>query len=64
MKKTKQRVALKKIEAEMTKEQRELEREIQRKQLEDIFKLMEEQKEEFGISSVDDVQEQMKLYVQ
>lgn len=64
IKKTKQRVALDKIKSEMTKEQRELEREVQRHQLEEIFRMMEEQKEKFGMSSVDDVRQQMRLYLQ
>lgn len=64
IKKTKQRVALEKINSEMTKEQRDLEREVQRRQLEDIFRMMEEQKEKFGMSSVDDVRHQMRLYIQ
>lgn len=64
VKKARQRVALQKIESEMSSEQRHREREIQRQQLENIFKLMEDQKERFGVGSVDDVQEQMKLYIQ
>lgn len=35
---------------------------IQQEQLEQIFKLMEKNKEKYGISSIDDVQEQMKRY--
>jgi uncharacterized membrane protein YccC len=64
VKKTRQRIAQQKIEATMTREQRDEEREVQRKQLEEIFRLMEEQKEKFGIKDADDVKEQLKLYVQ
>lgn len=60
---TKQKAALKEIESHMTDEQVEEERRTQKKQLEEIFKLMAEQKEHFGINSVDDVQDQMKLYM-
>lgn len=54
---------MEKIEAEMTEEQKEEERQAQRRQLEEIFKLMENNKDEFGLSSVDEIQEQMKLYI-
>jgi len=50
--------------AKLTRQQLEEEREIQRRQLEDIFRLMEENKEKFGVNDVNDVQDQMKLYVQ
>ena len=40
------------------------EREVQRKQLEDIFKLMEQNNDKFGIKSFDDIQDQMTLYAQ
>lgn len=64
IKKTKQRVAMEKIGSGLTQEQRELEREIQRQQLDEIFHMMEEQKDKFGMSSVDDVHQQMSLYIQ
>jgi len=48
----------------MTAEERSKEREIQRQQLEDIFRVMEGQKEMFGVSDVSDVQEQLKMYIQ
>lgn len=64
IKKTQQRVALQQIEAVMTREQREQERAIQRQQMEAIFRLMEEQKEKFGITSLDDVHQQMNMYIQ
>lgn len=47
----------------MTDEDLEKEREIQRKQMEDIFKLMEQHTDKFGVSSREDIQQQMKLYV-
>ena len=40
------------------------EREVQRKQLEDIFKLMDQNNDKFGINSFDDIQDQMTLYAQ
>lgn len=64
IKQTKQRIAQKKIEEKMTAEERSKEREIQRQQLEDIFRVMEGQKEMFGVSDVSDVQEQLKMYIQ
>lgn len=48
----------------MTAEERNEEREIQRRQLEEIFRVMEEQKEKFGVNDVADVQEQLKMYIQ
>lgn len=53
---------MKKIEEDMTEEQKANEREIQRQQMEAIFKLMEDQEEKFGVGTMDDMQEQMKLY--
>jgi len=64
IKKTKHRVAQEKIEATMTEEERGKERDIQRRQLEEIFRVMEEQKEVFGVNDVSDVQEQLKMYIQ
>jgi len=48
----------------MTAEERDKEREIQRHQLEEIFRVMEEQKDTFGVKDVTDIQEQLKMYVQ
>jgi len=48
----------------MTPEERGQEREIQRRQLEEIFRVMEEQKDKFGVKDVADVQEQLKMYIQ
>jgi len=64
IKKTKHRVAQQKIEETMTHEERSKERDIQRQQLEEIFRIMEEHKEKFGVSDVSDVQEQLKMYIQ
>jgi len=64
IKQTKHRIAQQKIEATMTPEERSQEREIQRRQLEEIFRVMEEQKDKFGVNDFTDVQEQMKMYIQ
>ena len=64
IKQTTHRIAQEKIEATMTVEERDKEREIQRRQLEEIFRVMEEQKEKFGVNDVSDVQEQLKMYIQ
>ena len=63
VKRSQQRVALKKIEEEMSAEQKAREREIQHEQLEAIFKMMAEHKEKFGVSDMDDMQSQVKLYM-
>lgn len=34
----------------------------QRKQLEDIFKMMEQNKDKFGVDSFQELEDQMKLY--
>lgn len=62
IKKVKQRIISKEIEGKMTPEERLKEREIQRKQLEEIYKLMQEQDDKFGIEDMTDVSEQMKYY--
>jgi len=64
IKQTKHRIAQQKIEATMTPEERGQEQEIQRRQLEEIFRVMEEQKDKFGVKDVADVQEQLKMYIQ
>ncbi|KAJ7371142.1 Ubiquitin carboxyl-terminal hydrolase 31 [Desmophyllum pertusum] len=46
----------------MTQEELDQEREMQRKQLEEIFKLLETDTDKFGVTSMDDLQAQMKLY--
>jgi len=35
---------------------------MQRKQLEEIFKLLETDKDKYGVTTMDDLQAQMKLY--
>ncbi|XP_062569885.1 matrix-remodeling-associated protein 7-like [Saccostrea cucullata] len=62
VKKAKQRVTAKKFNKDLTEEQIEEEREVQRKQLQSIFELMQTESDRFGISSLEDVQSQMKLY--
>ncbi|XP_045213505.1 matrix-remodeling-associated protein 7-like [Mercenaria mercenaria] len=63
VKKARHRVATQEIRQNLTAEDMEKEREIQRKQLEDIFKLMEQNSDKFGASSEEDIRQQMKLYV-
>ncbi|XP_031555889.1 uncharacterized protein LOC116292674 [Actinia tenebrosa] len=58
------KLQIKEMEDMLTRQERELEREAQRKQLEEIFKLMASEKEKFGVDSMDQVEDQMKLYVQ
>ena len=62
VRKTQQRIALEEAEKSMDEEAKAREREIQHEQLAAIFSLMEQQKEKFGVESMDDIQEQMKLY--
>ncbi|XP_072167827.1 uncharacterized protein [Diadema setosum] len=46
----------------MSDEQKQEERRIQSEQLEAIFKLVQEQSDTFGINSLQDIQDQFKLY--
>ncbi|KAI8794702.1 matrix-remodeling-associated protein 7 [Biomphalaria glabrata] len=62
IKRVQQTVATRSIAKRLTEEQLKEEREVQRKQLAEIFRLMQEQQDRFGIGSMDDMQEQMKLY--
>ncbi|KAK7492841.1 hypothetical protein BaRGS_00015979 [Batillaria attramentaria] len=62
IKRVKQEVATRKIRETLTQEQIEEERLRQQEQLSEIFRLMQEQNERFGISSIDEMKEQMKLY--
>ncbi|KAG8201916.1 hypothetical protein JTE90_027393 [Oedothorax gibbosus] len=55
-------VAEKVIEANMTDEQRQREHEVRRKQLSQIFELMQKQTEKFGDVSLTEIEEQFKLY--
>lgn len=63
VKRTKQKVAIDKIEEKMTAEQKEQERQIQSDQLAAIFNLMQSQQEKFGVDSMEEIQSQMKLYM-
>lgn len=56
------RLGIKDIENEMTEEELDQEKEMQRKQLEEIFKLLENDKDKYGVTTMDDLQAQMKLY--
>ena len=62
IKRVQQKVATKSIAETLTEDQLREEREIQRQQLADIFRLMQEQQDRFGIGTMDDMQEQMRLY--
>ncbi|XP_074648210.1 uncharacterized protein LOC141903794 [Tubulanus polymorphus] len=67
VKKIHQKVATKKIMENLTSEQIEEERETQRRQLKEIFELMkstgcEENGGGYGVSSFEEMQQQMKLY--
>ena len=62
VRKTQQRIALDEAEKTMDDNAKAREREIQSEQLAAIFDLMERQKEKFGVDTMDDIQEQMKLY--
>uniref|UniRef100_A0A224Y8G3 Matrix-remodeling-associated protein 7 helical domain-containing protein n=1 Tax=Rhipicephalus zambeziensis TaxID=60191 RepID=A0A224Y8G3_9ACAR len=50
------------IEATMTEEQKTLEKEAQRKQLEEIYRLMAAHSDKFGDTSLEDIVNQMALY--
>ena len=64
MKKAQRKATAKIVQEDMTDDDRERERQVQREQLEAIFKLMQKQQEEnYGIGSLDDVQNQAKLYL-
>ena len=63
VKKAEQKFATKKLREEMTTDQIAEERVIQQQQLSAIFKMMEDDSDKFGISSLGDMTEQMKLYM-
>ncbi|XP_052268313.1 matrix-remodeling-associated protein 7-like, partial [Dreissena polymorpha] len=63
VKKARQRATEKKLTENLTAEDIEREREVKRKQIEDIFKLMEQHGDKFGNSTQDDLQQQMRLYL-
>lgn len=62
LKKAHQRSLEKTIETDMSEDQRRAEREAQSQQLAAIFKLMQEQEEKFGETTMDEIKDQMKLY--
>uniref|UniRef100_A0A0B6ZS26 Matrix-remodeling-associated protein 7 helical domain-containing protein n=1 Tax=Arion vulgaris TaxID=1028688 RepID=A0A0B6ZS26_9EUPU len=55
-------VAARTIKQSLTEQQLLQEKEAQCKQLAEIFRLMQGQQDQLGIGSIDDMQEQMKLY--
>ncbi|KAL8565551.1 hypothetical protein ACOMHN_049527 [Nucella lapillus] len=62
IKKVKQGVATRKICESLSSDQIAEEKRRQQDQLAEIFKLMQQQEEKFGISSMEEMQEQMGLY--
>jgi len=62
LKKAKEKIILHQMQVNMSEDQKIMERKIQREQLSEIFKLVEEQGDKYGISSLADMEEQMKLY--
>ncbi|KAK4307542.1 hypothetical protein Pmani_020689 [Petrolisthes manimaculis] len=56
------RHVLETVQKSMTDQQRSEEREAQSQQLAAIFKMMQEQEEKFGETTIDDIRDQMKLY--
>lgn len=62
VKKAKQRLTEKKFNQVLSPEQIQEEKAVQRKQLEAIFQLMQDQDKQFGVGCIEDIQTQMKLY--
>lgn len=62
MKKARHRTMTEEVEKDMTPDDKQREVLVRRQQLEAIFKLMEQSPEEFGITSMDEMEEQVKLY--
>ncbi|XP_047498576.1 matrix-remodeling-associated protein 7-like [Penaeus chinensis] len=62
VKKAQRRALERNIETHMSDEQRLAEREAQSQQLAAIFKMMKEQEEKFGETTIDEIKDQMKLY--
>ncbi|XP_070580616.1 matrix-remodeling-associated protein 7-like [Ptychodera flava] len=62
VKQAKAKYITKQIEKKMTANQIAEEREVQRRQLEAIFNLMKQSENKFGTSSMEDIDEQFKLY--
>lgn len=57
------RLEQEKLILQLTEEEMKEEENARRSQLAEIFALMEEQKDKFGINSVTEMQKQMRLYV-
>ena len=62
IKKVKHDLTNKKICEDLTEDQIAEERARQKDQLAEIFRLMQEQQEQFGIDSMDEIHDQMRLY--
>ncbi|KAG7157706.1 matrix-remodeling-associated protein 7-like isoform X2 [Homarus americanus] len=62
VKKVERRALERTVESQMTDEQRQAEREAQTEQLAAIFKMMQDQEDKFGQTTIDDIKDQMKLY--
>ncbi|CAM1303638.1 Uncharacterised protein g3559 [Pycnogonum litorale] len=62
VKKMKQKVTTKKIWQNMTEEDKRKEIDVQKQQLDDIFNLIQDHGEKFGISTISEMEEQMRLY--
>lgn len=62
MKKARHRTMNEEVEKDMTADDKQREAEVRRQQLEAIFKLMEQSPSQFGISSMNEMEEQVKLY--
>ncbi|KAK3728628.1 hypothetical protein QZH41_011703 [Actinostola sp. cb2023] len=56
------RLHIKELEGTLTRQEKEQEQLAQRKQLEEIYKLMAREKDKFGVDSMDEIEDQMKLY--
>ena len=63
VKQVQQRCISKEIQSKMTPEEIKREYEVRKQQLEEIYKLMKEQDESFGINSMDDISEQVQYYM-
>ena len=64
VKKARQAAIVKKIEAEMTEDEKLNEQDVQRKQLEKIFSLLNQHESDVGKMSENDLQNQLKMYKQ
>jgi len=64
VKKARQAAIVKKIEADMTEDEKLNEQDVQRKQLEKIFSLLNQHESDVGKMSENDLQNQLKMYKQ